>query len=232
MSTIKLEKELKFSDLSISLLDVYQAMGCNNSFENSMLECEVNGLLQELASFLRPRFSIFSVDGSIVIDKQELSVGLCSFSIGRVITKQLRQSQLFVFFVATAGVEFETWQHSSAIQNDILKSYIADSIGSIIAEKCADVMEEELQACLDSLNWRHTNRYSPGYCGWEVSEQQQLFSLFSDSTPCGVHLNESNLMIPIKSVSGVIGIGEHVRKLDYTCGLCSYENCFRRNRHI
>ncbi|MEO5098808.1 methionine synthase, partial [Bacteroides thetaiotaomicron] len=38
-------------------------------------------------------------------------------------------------------------------------------------------------------------------------------------------------MVPIKSVSGVIGTGTNVRKLEYTCGLCTYENCYRKRKH-
>ncbi|MCF0209200.1 MAG: methionine synthase, partial [Bacteroidaceae bacterium] len=76
----------------------------------------------------------------------------------------------------------------------------------------------------------HTNRFSPGYCGWHVREQKLLFSTFPLAEPCGVKLTDSCLMLPIKSVSGVIGIGENVRKLEYTCGLCDYANCYKRRK--
>ncbi|MEE3446448.1 MAG: vitamin B12 dependent-methionine synthase activation domain-containing protein, partial [Prevotella sp.] len=67
----------------------------------------------------------------------------------------------------------------------------------------------------------------PGYCGWHVSQQQLLFPLFNGQT-CGVTLTDSSLMLPIKSVSGIIGVGEKVRRLDYTCGLCNFEKCYKR----
>ena len=107
---------------------------------------------------------------------------------------------------------------------------MADSLGSIIAEKAADCMELALQKEIGSRGWKHTNRFSPGYCGWHVSEQQKLFPLFPTPHPCGISLTDSSLMLPIKSVSGVIGLGENVRKLEYTCGLCSYEKCYRRKQ--
>ncbi|MCK7538940.1 MAG: hypothetical protein MZV63_52410 [Marinilabiliales bacterium] len=46
-----------------------------------------------------------------------------------------------------------------------------------------------------------TNRFSPGYCGWDVAEQHKLFSFFKDNF-CGITLTESALMNPVKSVSG------------------------------
>ena len=57
-----------------------------------------------------------------------------------------------------------------------------------------------------------------------------LTSLFPSAEPCGIRLTDSSLMLPIKSVSGVIGLGEDVRKLEYTCGLCTYDRCYRRKQ--
>ncbi len=112
----------------------------------------------------------------------------------------------------------------------MVKIYIADAIGSIIAEKTADCMEIALDEYIRNRGWKHTNRFSPGYCGWHVSEQKKLFPLFPSAEPCGIRLTDSSLMLPIKSVSGVIGLGEDVRKLEYTCGLCTYDKCYRRKQ--
>lgn len=89
----------------------------------------------------------------------------------------------------------------------MVKVYIADAIGSVIAEKTADCMEIALDEYIHDRGWRHTNRFSPGYCGWHVSEQKKLFPLFPSAEPCGIRLTDSSLMLPIKSVSGVIGLG-------------------------
>jgi hypothetical protein len=37
-------------------------------------------------------------------------------------------------------------------------------------------------------------------------------------------------MLPIKSVSGIIGLGPSVRRLDYTCGLCTFQKCYKRRK--
>lgn len=227
MTLIKVEHELMLRDLPISLPDIFQAMNCDMSMGESSLETEVSELLTQLETIVKPKFSFFLAEGNLYNYQSLLNVGSQSFSIGKVITRQLKKSEGFVFFVATAGQEFEDWQHTPAIKNDMLKCFIADSIGSLIAEKTADAMEVYLEKELaDDIH--HTNRFSPGYCGWHVSEQKKLFSLFPDKNPCGITLTDSSLMLPIKSVSGVIGIGKEVRKLDYSCRLCSSENCFRR----
>ncbi len=49
--------------------------------------------------------------------------------------------------------------------------------------------------------------YSPGYCGWHISGQKKLFE-FLRPERIGIRLNERFLMIPLKSISGVLVSGD------------------------
>ena len=141
----------------------------------------------------------------------------------------MKGSEAYALFIATAGTEYESYLQRLKNEGDMVRVYIADALGSVIAEKTADMLETCLQESINKLGWHHTNRFSPGYCGWHVSQQQLLFPLFQGHT-CGVRLTDSSLMLPIKSVSGIIGLGKEVRRLDYTCGLCNFEKCYKRKR--
>jgi cobalamin-dependent methionine synthase I len=90
-------------------------------------------------------------------------------------------------------------------------------------------MQEDLAEKMSKEGFKITNRYSPGDCGWPVTDQQKLFTLFPENF-CGISLSESSLMHPIKSVSGIIGIGQHVRKTAYACDLCEMDTCVYRYR--
>ena len=203
------EQELTYQKLQIPSSDIYEAMGYKDSMPDGMVIEEINTLLDRITPLLRPRFFFFIADGLLDTEKATLTVKDTVLSIGKTIARQLRGSEAFAFFTATAGVEFEEFQHLLQQEDDMVKVYIADSLGSIIAEKAADCMEEELAVFIEKRGWKHTNRYSPGYCGWHVSEQQKLFSLFPVASPCGIQLTDSSLMIPIKSVSGIIRVGSH-----------------------
>jgi hypothetical protein len=211
------EKTLSFEELGITPADVYEQMGYHDAQPDKATQQETAMILKEVSQWLRPRFSYF------VVNKQP------DFEMGNIILRQLRGSEAFALFVCTSGLEFETYQHRLKEQSDMVRVFIADALGSVIAEKCADQMEKALQESIDKLGWKHTNRFSPGYCGWHVSQQQLLFPLFQGHT-CGVKLTDSSLMIPIKSVSGIIGLGEKVRKLEYTCGLCDFKQCYKRKK--
>ena len=211
------EKTLSFEELGITPADVYEQMGYHDAQPDKATQQETAMILKEVSQWLRPRFSYF------VVNKQP------DFEMGNIILRQLRGSEAFALFICTSGLEFETYQQRLKEQGDMVRVFIADALGSVIAEKCADQMEKALQESIDKLGWKHTNRFSPGYCGWHVSQQQLLFPLFQGHT-CGVKLTDSSLMIPIKSVSGIIGLGEKVRKLEYTCGLCDFKQCYKRKK--
>ena len=211
------KKELRYEDLGISLSELYEQMGYEQAVPDEATVKETDMIIAEVKGFLRPRFSFFV--------QRELP----DFAIGKIIERQLKGAEAYAFFICTAGVEYEAYQERLKKEGDMVRVFIADALGSVIAEKAADQMELALQENIDKLGWHHTNRFSPGYCGWHVSQQQLLFPLFKGET-CGVKLTESSLMLPIKSVSGIIGLGPNVRHLDYTCGLCDFKQCYKRKK--
>lgn len=212
------EKTLTYDDLLITPADVYEQMGYHGVLPDEATRRETQAVIDDVRRWLRPQFCFFVV--------RELP----AFDMGRIILRQLRGSEAYTLFICTSGMEYEAYQHRLADEGDMVRTFIADAIGSVIAEKCADQMEIAVQQSIDKLGWHHTNRFSPGYCGWHVSGQQLLFPLFQGHT-CGVRLTDSSLMLPIKSVSGIIGLGKEVRRLDYTCGLCNFEKCYKRRFH-
>ncbi|MFR2061496.1 MAG: vitamin B12 dependent-methionine synthase activation domain-containing protein [Alistipes sp.] len=107
---------------------------------------------------------------------------------------------------------------------DCVREFIADSVGSVLAEACVAKLEQQLDC---DLEIPHTLPYSPGYCGWRVTEQHLLFGMLPDR-PCGIELTESSLMYPIKSVSGIIGIGSRVERKPYGCTICRNTACYKR----
>jgi len=92
-----------------------------------------------------------------------------------------------------------------------------------------DKIQEQLKAFMELQGLKITNRYSPGYCGWDIKEQANLFGLLPEKF-CGIRLSDSMLMKPIKSVSGIIGIGRDVNYDQYTCSYCRDVNCLYRGK--
>lgn len=76
-------------------------------------------------------------------------------------------------------------------------------------------------------------RYSPGYCGWNLTGQRALFAALAPEA-IGIRLTESCLMEPLKSISGVMVLGSaeiHEFNDDYRfCSDCRTRDCKRRIR--
>lgn len=211
------KKILTYDQLGILPTDIYEQMGYHEVLPDQATQQETRAIIDEVKVWLQPRFCYF------------VTSELPAFKMGRIIEKQLQGSEAYAFFICTCGQEFEDYQTQLKANGDMVRVFIADALGSVIAEKCADEMEKNVQESIEKLGWHRTNRFSPGYCGWHVSQQQILFALFKGET-CDVRLTSSSLMLPIKSVSGIMGLGQKVRRLDYTCGLCHFEKCYKRKK--
>ena len=160
----------------------------------------------------------------------EIAIPGMRFQMGKTIVKMVKGSELFVFFVATAGPGPEKMAKTLMEEGQYLEAYITDLVASALAEKVAQYMHDHIKEVCAREDLKITNRYSPGYCGWKVDEQQKLFSLFPEES-CGITLSSSSLMSPIKSVSAFVGAGPEVRFRDYTCELCSMNDCiFRKTK--
>ncbi len=221
-----IERTLTYAELGLSTDEVLASIPSSDEATRR----EILTLTDAIQGFLHARFAFVTTGTD----------ALCRFHPGRVIMSQLKGSEALCWFVATLGQEFERFQHRLMQEGDMVRVYLASELGSMLVERVADRMEEVLQEQLTPKGLHRTNRYSPGYCGWKVSEQPLLFELFKPRgtsytseaapAPCGIRLTDSCLMVPIKSVSGVIGIGHDVRRRDYICGLCELKASCRRGR--
>jgi hypothetical protein len=148
-------------------------------------------------------------------------------AVGRLVGVQLRGACAMAAFVVTIGPRLETIARAMMQTGETLDGYLLDTVGSMAVEAAADVLERDVAALAAARGWKNTNRFSPGYCTWETAGQHALFGLLPPR-PAGVALNESSLMSPLKSLSGIIGLGETVEHRPYLCDMCAMETCHQR----
>ncbi|MBR8534024.1 hypothetical protein KDU71_00500 [Carboxylicivirga sediminis] len=161
------------------------------------------------------------VDETIIIEGN-------NFEVGPTIAGALSNSEQVAFFVCTAGNEISERVNELNAKGDWLEAYLVDVMGSVMVETAMDKLQAIIENECVANGLRITNRYSPGYSGWNVKEQALLFSFFPEKF-CGITLSDSCLMHPVKSVSGFIGIGTKVRYRKHACSQCNATNCIYRN---
>ena len=113
-----------------------------------------------------------------------------------------------ILCVTTLGAEVDK-RIKYLSKADIEKSVIFDACASALLERLADDFEKGLGENL-------TYRFCPGYGGSDISDIKYIFQLLNPEK-IGVSLLESNLMLPQKSMAGIIGVGKSAFK---SCGDC------------
>ena len=107
-------------------------------------------------------------------------------------------------FAATIGPGIDRLGHEWMEAGEMTRALLIDAYGSSAATALGLELERIVAAGFDAKDLRVTKRYAPGYGDWDLSDQQPLLSLL-DVASIGVTLTEDHLMLPAKSISGLIG---------------------------
>lgn len=216
---------ISFSDLNLSKQYVLEEMGYSTVTPAQTVVKILDDFFLLLEKEVMAGYAFDMYDGRM--DNSTIIFGDISLDIGDTIISLLKNSVTYVLFAATAGHHFDKRMQQVKAEGDMLKTYILDAIGTCIVEKAGDIMEMHVKEEINGL--KYTNRFSPGYCGWPLTDQRNLFQLIGGS-PCGITLSEVCLMHPIKSISGIMGIGNNVNQKLYGCSFCELETCYKRKK--
>ncbi len=220
-----LKFEYDFSALNISGELIEKILGFKEEADHDLITALIDEIMSESGEFrnIKAEYRIYNMIKFLNTDNS-LEINNINFLVNKIVTGQLRKSDSVAVFLCTAGREIGLRSRRAMNEGDPLKGYIYDIFGSVMVDTAADLMQAELEKSVLSEGKKITNRYSPGYCGWDVAEQHKLFQLMPDNY-CGIQLTPSALMDPVKSISGIIGIGTDVKYNPYTCGLCELKDC-------
>ncbi len=196
-------------------------------------------VLESITELLAHGPEIYNIRGGyvlvdeITVDRQNNTIKSHGqlFETRQIVTHQLKNSERAAWYVCTAGEEISRYTRQLMDEGDLMKGYVADVLANVVVEAAMDRIQSSLENEMTKAGLKITNRYSPGYCDWDIAEQKKLFSVFPENY-LDIALSDSCLMIPVKSVSGIIGIGEKVKFNKYTCHLCSDKACLYRNKGI
>lgn len=141
----------------------------------------------------------------------------------------LRPSTRVAVFVVTVGDAIDRAAERCRLAGLEAESFVLHTIGSVAADAACDAMIEHLWAKETRDGEGVTAPVSPGFCGVPLKQQETLFSIV-DGSAVGVSLLPSMMMKPVKSVSGLAGIGlaEDVYAQVVPCEHCVNDRCMAR----
>ena len=143
----------------------------------------------------------------------------------------LEDAVALALFAATAGDEVSRRIPHLFDTGDLAEGYLLDQVASFAADEMAQIAARRFSLSENRSREHAVLPYSPGYCGWHVSGQRALFAAL-EPAEIGITINDSCLMSPIKSVSGVLVLAPveaHCISPSFTCcSTCTTLDCQER----
>ncbi|MFC2007771.1 vitamin B12 dependent-methionine synthase activation domain-containing protein [Chloroflexota bacterium] len=215
----------------VSSIDRQQILETIGYDDDSTVPARVLTMLDDFTedtnNFVDPSYSYIIRDIQSVRGSRITVEGSITFK-SQILARLLEHCQKVGIFIATIGDRLEETVAELASGGLVFKASLLDAIGSSAIEKIAGLAHEKIceQVCSDGLCT--SRRFSPGYCDWAINQQEMIFRSMGNTA--GVHLTEEHLMLPRKSISGIIGIGDSISHVENynPCKSCQAQDCSGR----
>jgi len=185
-------KQFNISNQSVEInrTDIYAVLGVSD---------EVKALVDEYIDevFMNGPELLSATGGYMIAEEVEtdtrlkqIMVNRIPFSIKNIIFQQLKASEKIAVFACTIGDAVFEKSRTLMKNNEMLHGYIYDIYGSLAVENAMEKVQNNLKFEMAGIGSGISNRYSPGYCGWNVAEQKNCSAychLDSVAFRCPIH---------------------------------------------
>jgi hypothetical protein len=139
------------------------------------------------------------------------------------------QADNAMFVVVSAGKECEEharqlWQESKPDEY-----FFMEMFGSAVVEHLVTVASGRICGWADANKMAVLPHYSPGYSGWDISDQIKLWNLIRQNSARqfdgNIEVMETGMLRPKKSLLAVFGITRNLEKARRLAKLIPCENC-------
>ncbi|MBN1891955.1 MAG: hypothetical protein JW780_04175 [Clostridiales bacterium] len=138
------------------------------------------------------------------------------------LVRLLSDSHQVLIIAATLGLELDRRLRYYA-KTDASRLVLMDAAASALVERVCDDFQEALPFR------KYTFRFSPGYGDVPLVMQKQIVRVLDTQRQIGMTLTRSLMMIPQKSITGIVGIGG--RPIRRSCEDCAlFGHCEFRKR--
>ena len=196
--------------------EILRYMGYPENFEVSREQLDaIDRIKEEILSVAKPKtiykqFEIVFDDKGVMI--KDSSVVL----LGNDIKKHLQSSENCIIMAATLGSEVDRTLRRIQIKS-VSDGLVADACATAYIEAICDETEKEINGKFGLCNYR----FSPGYGDFPITQQKEILSLLDAEKKIGLLTAESNLLLPTKSVTAVMGITNTHEFCDNKCNKCN-----------
>jgi len=142
--------------------------------------------------------------------------------------KFMNEASKALIGVYTVGKALEKAAVEASGKGQMLDGYLYDMVGLALLDQLQKIVNSIAEDYCQKHDWGVSPFLSPGSVhGWELDDQETLCSMLPLEM-IDVALQESKILLPFKSISFLIGIGQgyQVTEVGTTCEVCSKrDNC-------
>jgi cobalamin-dependent methionine synthase I len=225
-------KVLRDLDLELEMSSVLWCQGEDPSGQLSPeQQVDLNRrLLPEARGLLEPRigYDLFPLrevrDQEVVIDTR------ATFR-GHLLADRFVLAQEVALALCTVGGAIDDRVARYRDEGDEVRTVLMDGIGTAAVGELAEKAHELIRDLANERGWRASAPFQPGQLDWPLEDHKIFFQLLP-AKKLGLGLDGNHLMVPSKSVSMAVGLGEEMLPLamDRACKYCpmGHECRFRR----
>jgi len=195
-------------------------------------QLELNGeLLVQARQLIQPAivYDVFPLvevsEDTVVFD------GQASFH-GHLLADRFVLAEEVALALCTIGGGLEEQVSVYRTQGEETRAILLDGIGTAAVGQLAQIAQDLIRAVAAGRGWKASAAFQPGQIDWPLYDQRVFFQLLPAET-LGLTLDANYLMVPPKSVSLAIGLGQEMLPLamESACKHCAMrDDCrFRRD---
>ncbi|MFY1066554.1 methionine synthase [Enterococcus sp. AD013-P3] len=208
---------------------------------------DINAIVEEMmvevqkVSNARYLYQIFDIEA----DNEEEIIRVLDTELvltGKAIWRHLHKAQKVALLGCTLGIEVEQAIRRFEI-TDLTRALVLDCACTEYIEKVCDLAECDIAEAASMMsfsdisqtqkacpNYTLNQRFSPGYGDLPLAIQPTFIQTIQADTKLGITLTETNLMIPRKSVTAIIGLftdpaAAKPRRRDSYCREYDFRKC-------
>lgn len=170
----------------------------------AQLKRELDQVLPLVEEAAKPDFS-FNIYEDIEVKYNGIILNGSRVFFSEDLAKTLNGSAAILAVATTMGSGLDELTEHFGDEGRLTAQAIVDAAGSAAVERMTTVLQGQLAEDYWEQGLKLTRRYSPGYGDFDLEYQPEVLEL-SEGYEIGISLTDNNMMIPLKSVTALIGL--------------------------
>lgn len=201
--------------------EVLRYLGYHGQGLTPELDARIDDVVAQCLEVARPRATMASFPVHSVSEDSVRLDGCALVLAGHDIAKHLTDACEVVLFAATLGADIDRELRRLSL-TDALGQVLFDSAATALVERAADAANAHIRAYAAGQGAFTSWRFSPGYGDLPLSVQPDFLRTLDATRQLGITLTPSNLMVPTKSVTAIVGIHPTPQDgLESSCSICT-----------